>query len=47
MKNTLFINACPRPQSRTLTLAQEVLKKVSGIRDGNGNQSVSRTPSPS
>ena len=30
MKNTLFINACPRPQSRTLTLAQEVLKKVSG-----------------
>ena len=30
MKNILFINACPRPQSRTLALAQEVLKKVSG-----------------
>ena len=30
MKNILFINACPRPQSRTLALAQEILKKVSG-----------------
>lgn len=30
MKKILFINACIRPQSRTLLLAQEVLKKLDG-----------------
>lgn len=30
MKNILFINACPRPMSRTLKLAQAVLKKTEG-----------------
>lgn len=30
MEYTLFINACPRPTSRTYILAQEVLKKLTG-----------------
>lgn len=30
MKKTLFINACVRPESRTLVLAKEVLKKSVG-----------------
>ena len=30
MKKILFINACIRPHSRTLLLAQEVLKKLDG-----------------
>lgn len=30
MKKILFVNACMRPDSRTLLLAQEVLKRLSG-----------------
>ena len=30
MKKILFINACIRPQSRTLILAKEVLKRFDG-----------------
>lgn len=30
MKNILFVNACIRPQSRTLVLAREVLSRLSG-----------------
>ena len=30
MKKILFINACPRPDSRTSDLAQEVLKRTDG-----------------
>lgn len=30
MKNVLFVNACPRPESRTLELARAVLAKIEG-----------------
>ena len=30
IKNILFINACARPESRTLLLAEKVLERLSG-----------------
>ena len=46
MKNILFINACPRPQSRTLALAQEVLKKIQAEGDVTTDSSSTDTAAP-